>query len=672
MRRILVTSALPYANGAIHLGHLFEHVQTDIWVRFQRMMGNECIYVCADDAHGTATMLLAEQEGETPEALIERLRGEHEDDFRRFHISHDNYHSTHSPENEHYSSLIYGRLAERGYTFTREVEQLYDPERGLFLADRHVRGTCPRCGAADQPGDNCDVCGATYDAVDLGDPRSVLSDAKPELRRSEHFFVDLDRFTPFLREWTASGAIGPEVTNKLAEWLDGGLKAWDISRDEPYFGFHIPGAPGKYFYVWMDAPVGYMASFRNLCDRTEGLDFEDFWHVDGDAEVHHFIGKDIVNFHCLFWPAVLSQSDFRVPTRVHVHGFITVDGARMSKSRGTFINASTYLDHLDPEYLRYYFATKMAANTDDMDINLDDFVQRVNSDLVGKVVNIASRCAGFIGKSFGGALTERIHDEALWRDVSDARHGLAELFERGDVGRAVREITALADRANRHIAAHEPWKAVRDPGRRDEAHEVCSLGINVFRALAVYLKPILPAMAERAEAFLKVAPLTWEDAAEPLREHRIDTFQPLFQRMDRKALNRVVDATRAEAPEEPGPEGDGDGEARDSGTISLEEFLKVDLRVARIAAAAPVDGADRLLQLTLDLGDHQRCVFAGIKSAYEADDLVGRHAVVVANLAPRKMRFGTSEGMVLAAGPGGADIFLLSPDEGAKPGMAIR
>ena len=670
MRRILVTSALPYANGAIHLGHLFEHVQTDIWVRFQRMMGNECIYVCADDAHGTATMLLAEREGVTPEALIERLRGEHEADFERFHISHDNYHSTHSPENERYSSLIYTRLAERGFTFTREVEQLYDPERGLFLADRHVRGTCPRCGAADQPGDNCDVCGATYDAVDLGDPRSVLSDATPELRRSEHHFVDLAKFASFLREWTASDAIAPEVTNKLAEWLDGGLKAWDISRDEPYFGFPIPGAPGKFFYVWMDAPVGYMASFANLCDRSEGLDFADFWRTDSDAEVHHFIGKDIVNFHCLFWPAVLSQSDFRTPTRVHVHGFITVDGARMSKSRGTFINAATYLDHLDPEYLRYYFATKMAANTDDMDINLDDFVQRVNSDLVGKVVNIASRCAGFIGKSFGGALTEGIHEEGLWREVSDARHGLAELFERGDVGRAVREITALADRANRYIAEHEPWKAVRDPKRRDEAHAVCSLGINVFRALAVYLKPILPAMAERAESFLGVEPLAWEDAAEPLRGHAINAFEPLFQRMDRKALNRVIEATRAEVQEEAVLEGGGD-EAK-SGLITIDEFLKVDLRVARITAAAPVEGADKLLELTLDVGDHQRRVFSGIKSAYDAADLVGRHTVVVANLAPRKMRFGTSEGMVLAAGEGDKEIFLLAPDKGAKPGMTVR
>ena len=671
MRRILVTSALPYANGAIHLGHLFEHVQTDIWVRFQRMMGNECIYVCADDAHGTATMLLAEREGVTPEALIERLRGEHEADFQGFHISHDNYHSTHSPENEHYSSLIYTRLAERGYTFTREVEQLYDPERGLFLADRHVRGTCPRCGAADQPGDNCDECGATYDAVDLVDPRSALSDATPELRRSEHHFVDLARFESFLREWTAGDAIQPEVTNKLAEWLDGGLKAWDISRDEPYFGFPIPGAPGKFFYVWMDAPVGYMASFANLCDRTEGLDFDDFWRPDSDAEVHHVIGKDIVNFHCLFWPAVLSQSGYRTPTRVHVHGFITVDGARMSKSRGTFINAATYLDHLDPEYLRYYFATKMAANTDDMDINLDDFVQRVNSDLVGKVVNIASRCAGFIGKSFGGTLTERVHDEALWREVSDARHGIAELFERGDVGRAVREITALADRTNRHIAAHEPWKAVRDPERQDEAHEVCSLGINVFRALTVYLKPILPAMAERAESFLGVASLSWEDAAEPLCGHGINAFQPLFERMDRKALARVVEATRGEAEGKQAPSSDADT-ASDSDTISIDEFLKVDLRVARIAAAAEVEGADRLLELTLDLGDHQRRVFSGIKSAYDAADLVGRNTVVVANLAPRKMRFGTSEGMVLAAGEGGTDIFLLAPDPGAKPGMIVR
>ena len=663
MRRILVTSALPYANGAIHLGHLFEHIQTDIWVRFQRMRGNQCVYVCADDAHGTATMLLAEREGARPEVLIDRLRDEHAEDFRRFHISHDNYYSTHSPENEGFARLIYTRLRDGGYTFTADVEQLFDAERGLFLADRQIRGSCPRCGAADQPGDNCDECGATYDAIELGEPRSALSDAKPELRQSQHYFVDLPQFGEFLKRWTASDAVQPEVANKLAEWLQGGLRAWDISRDAPYFGFPIPDAEGKFFYVWMDAPIGYMASFKNLCERIDGLDFDDFWKSDSDAEVHHFVGKDIVNFHCLFWPAVLAHAGFRTPTRVHVHGFLTVDGERMSKSRGTFINASTYLAHLDPEYLRYYFATKISARVNDVDINLDDFVQRVNADLIGKVVNIASRCAGFVGKYFGGKLSATVHDEELWNAVSNARNDLAELYERGDVGRAVREITALADRANRYIAECEPWKHVGDAERREDVHGACSLGINVFRALAIYLKPILPALAEKAEAFLQVQPLCWDDAAAPLREHEIARYKALATRIDKKAVAKVVQATVAEAAPP--------AAADDAATIGMDDFLKVDLRIARVVAAEQVAGADKLLALTLDVGDRQRRVFSGIKSAYAPQDLIGRLTVVVANLAPRKMRFGVSEGMVLAAGPGDKDIFLLAPDEGAKPGMQV-
>ena len=662
MRRILVTSALPNANGAIHLGHLLEHIQTDIWVRFQRMMGNECIYVCADDTHGTATMLAAEREGVSPEVLIERLRAEHATDFQGFHVNHDNYYSTHSPENEHYTSLIYNRLRERGYTFTADVAQLYDPERKLFLADRYLKGNCPRCNADDQYGDNCQECGATYDATELVNPRSMLSDAEPQLRNSTHYFVDLPQFAEFLKSWTATDAVQPEVTNKLAEWLDGGLKAWDVSRDAPYFGFPIPNAEGKYFYVWIDAPVGYMASFRDLCERTEGLEFDDFWSKESDAEVHHFIGKDIINFHCLFWPAVLSGAGFRTPTRVHTHGFLSVDGRQMSKSRGTFINAKTYLDLLDPEHLRYYFATKLAANTDDMDLNLDDFVQRVNADLVGKVVNIASRCAGFIGKNFAAKLAGSVHNAELWQEVSGRGEELAELYERGDVGRAVRRITALADLANRYIAEHEPWKHVKNPDRRDEVHGVCSLGINVFRALTIYLKPILPAMAEQAEAFLRVEPFAWKDAEQPLLNHEINRFKALFTRIDKKAVDKVIAATQAEAATEASAADD---------AISIEDFQKIDLRVARITEAKLVDGADKLLDLTLDVGDHHRRVFSGIRSAYEPGGLVGRLVVVVANLAPRTMRFGVSEGMVLAAGPGGSDIFMVAPDTGAEPGMQV-
>ena len=668
MRRILVTSALPYANGAIHLGHLFEHIQTDIWVRFQRMRGNQCVYVCADDAHGTATMLLAEQEGVSTEALIDRLRAEHAEDFQRFHISHDNYHSTHSPENERYLRLIYTGLREGGFTFTAEVEQFFDPERGLFLADRQIRGICPRCGAKDQPGDNCDVCGATYDATELGEPRSVLSDAVPELRKSQHFFVDLPQFNEFLRNWTTSGPLQTEVANKLAEWLESGLQAWDISRDAPYFGFPIPDAEGKFFYVWMDAPIGYMASFKNLCESADGLDFDDFWQPESSAEVHHFVGKDIVNFHCLFWPAVLAHSGFRTPTRVHVHGFLTVNGERMSKSRGTFINAKTYLAHLDPEYLRYYFGTKISDRINDVDINLDDFVLRVNSDLIGKVVNIASRCAGFIGKSFDGKLSATVQNEDLWNAVAAAGDELAELYERGEVGRAVREITALADRANRYIAEMEPWKHIGDPERRDEVHGVCSLGINIFKALAVYLKPILPAFAERTESFLQVPPLSWEDAGTPLRDHAIARYKALATRIDKKKVAKMVQATAAEAEPKPASATD---ESEQAAEIGIDDFGKVDLRVARVLKAEQVEGADKLLALTLDVGDEQRQVFAGIRSAYDPDDLIGRLTVIVANLAPRKMRFGVSEGMVLAAGPGGSDIFLLAPDAGAEPGMKV-
>ena len=666
-RRILVTSALPNANGSIHLGHLLEHIQTDIWVRFQRLYGNDCIYVCADDAHGTATMLKAEQEGTTPEALIDGIRAEHERDFAGFVISHDNYYSTHSDENRHYSELIYERLREKGHIFTEEVQQLYDPEKRLFLADRYVKGTCPKCGAGDQYGDNCESCSATYDATDLGEPRSLLSGAVPVLKSSLHYFFDLPRYGDFLKSWTRSGTLQPEVANKLAEWLDSGLKAWDISRDGPYFGFRVPDTEDKYFYVWMDAPIGYMASFRNYCDR-EGLDFDDFWDADSGHEVHHFIGKDIVNFHCLFWPAVLSGSGFRTPTRVHTHGFITVNGTKMSKSRGTFIKASTYLEHLDPEYLRYYFAAKLSPNTDDMDINLEDFVQRVNSDLVGKIVNIASRCAGFLHRHFDSTLSSTLHDEALWNEVAGARAALAERFEAGDTNRAVREIAALADRANRYIDGHAPWQLVKQPGQEALVHGVCSLGVNLFRALVVYLKPILPRLAEQSEAFLNVAPLTWEDAGRPLLEHRIEKFRPLLQRIDKKAVNRMVEASRED--DAPTPQADEDG--RDRNTISIDDFAKVDLRVARIVAAREVEGADKLVRLTLDVGDHRREVFAGIRQAYDPERLVGRHAVVVANLAPRKMRFGMSEGMVLAAGPGGQDIFLLSPDEGAVPGMEVR
>lgn len=671
-RRILVTSALPYANGPIHLGHLLEEILTDIWVRFQRLRGNQCIYVCADDSHGTATMLLAEQQGVDAETLIETLRQEHVRDFQAFNISHDNYHSTHSEENRELAELIFNRLNDRGLIFTREVEQLFDPERKLFLADRFVKGECPRCGDTDQYGDNCDNCGATYDATELKNPYSALSGATPELRSSEHYFFDLPQYTDMLKAWTASSAVQPEVQNKLAEWLDTGLKPWDISRDAPYFGFVIPGTQDKYFYVWMDAPIGYMASFRNLTDRRNDLSFDDFW-LDNDTELHHFIGKDIVNFHTLFWPAVLDGAGFRKPTRVHTHGFITVSGTKMSKSRGTFIEASTYLKHLNPEYLRYYYATKLNGTVDDIDINLDDFVQRVNSDLVGKVVNIASRCAGFISKHFDGQLAQSLHNPDLQAQFSASQDNIAQLFEAADTSKAVREITALADLANQYIAQHAPWAMIKEEGKRNEVQAVCSQGINLFRLLVIYLKPILPTMAADAEAFLNVEPLTWADLNEPLLDHQVAPFKPLFTRMEKSAVAKLVEPTADTPPSVDSPPAD--TPAQDSGDakhISIDEFSKIELRVAKILDAQPVDGADKLLRLTLDVGDHQRQVLSGIKAAYAAADLPGRLCIVVANLAPREMRFGTSEGMVLAAGPGGEEIFLLSPDAGATPGMIVR
>jgi methionyl-tRNA synthetase len=679
-RRILVTSALPYANGQIHLGHLLEHIQTDIWVRFQRMRGNQVIYVCADDTHGTATMLRAENEGVTPEVLIERLRADHIRDFEGFLISHDNYYSTHSPENQARSELIYNRAKAGGHIFTEQVQQLYDPVKALFLADRFVKGTCPKCGAPDQYGDNCENCGATYAATDLGEPRSVLSGTPPQLRSSEHYFFDLAAFTNVIRAWLPNGT-QPEVANKLKEWLDAGLKAWDISRDAPYFGFRIPGTDDKYFYVWLDAPIGYMASFENWLKNHNDFTFDEFWNAAAHTEVHHFIGKDIINFHCLFWPALLTAANYRTPTRVHVHGFVTVDGTKMSKSRGTFVDGSTYLQFLRPEYLRYYYAAKLNGSVDDIDINLDDFVQRVNSDLVGKLVNIASRCAGFITKQFAGHLANELAEPELHAEFAAASERIAACFEVDDTAKAVREIMALADKANQYVATAAPWTLAKDPARREDVQRICTQGLNLFRQLLVWVRPILPRIAAEAEAFLNVSPLTWADAATPLLGSRINPYVPLLTRLERPTIDAMIDASRVPV------EGEGASANTTASTaaakktgepavtaapvISIDEFQKVSLKVAKVLAAKAVEGADKLLELRLDVGDHQRTVFSGIKSAYNPDVLVGRLVVVVANLAPRKMRFGTSEGMVLAAGPGGGDIFLIAPDSGAVPGMDV-
>jgi methionyl-tRNA synthetase len=679
-RRILVTSALPYANGPIHIGHLVEYIQTDIWARFQKMRGNDCFFVCADDAHGTPIMLRARQEGITPEDLIARVAEEHQADFADFRVGFDNYHSTHSPENRHFSALIYERNRDKGHIAKRTITQAYDPKEKMFLPDRFIKGECPKCGAADQYGDNCEVCGASYSPAELKNAYSAVSGAKPEDRESDHYFFRLADFEDMLREWTGGGGLQKEVSNKLGEWFEAGLQEWDISRDAPYFGFEIPDHPGKFFYVWLDAPIGYMASFRNLCDRTEGLEFDAFWAPNSTAEVYHFIGKDIIYFHALFWPAMLHGADFRTPTAVFSHGFLTVDGQKMSKSRGTFIKARTYLQHLNPEYLRYYFAAKLGPGVEDIDLNLEDFALRVNSDLVGKVVNIASRCAGFITKRFSGALSDVLSEPALFSEFVTAGESIADAYEKRELSRAVRETMALADRANQWIDEKAPWVVAREEGREQDLQDICSLGINLFRVIIGYLRPILPGTAEAAEGFLRVPPLTWDVLAEPLTNHEIAKFKPLMTRVDPKQIEAMLAASKADLetrdvkktkPHEIATEGHLTKDPI-ADIIEFGDFAKLDLRIARIVEAGLVEGADKLLALKLDLGGETRNVFAGIRAAYHPKDLEGRLTVLVANLAPRKMRFGVSEGMVLAAGPGGKDIFLLSPDEGAEPGMRVK
>ncbi|PYB79102.1 MULTISPECIES: methionine--tRNA ligase [Pseudomonas] len=676
-RQILVTSALPYANGSIHLGHMLEYIQTDMWVRFQKLRGNQCIYVCADDAHGSAIMLRAEKEGITPEQLIANVQAEHSADFADFLVDFDNYHSTHSEENRELSSLIYTRLRDAGHIATRSVTQYFDPEKGMFLADRFIKGTCPKCAAEDQYGDNCEKCGATYAPTELKNPKSAISGATPVLRDSQHFFFKLPDFQAMLQQWTRSGTLQDAVANKLAEWLDAGLQEWDISRDAPYFGFEIPGEPGKYFYVWLDAPIGYMASFKNLCARRPELDFDAFWKEDSTAELYHFIGKDIVNFHALFWPAMLEGAGLRKPTAVNVHGYLTVNGAKMSKSRGTFIKARTYLDHLQPEYLRYYYAAKLGRGVDDLDLNLEDFVQKVNSDLVGKVVNIASRCAGFIHKGNDGVMVAGDAAPELTEAFLAAAPSIAEAYEARDFGRAMREIMALADRANAWIADKAPWSLAKQEGKQDEVQAICAQGVNLFRQLVIYLKPVLPVLAADAEAFLNVAPLTWNDHQSRLENHQLKPFKALMSRIEPAKVEAMIAASKEDllaAEANTAPAGNGEL-AKDplSAEIEFDTFAAVDLRVALIVKAEAVPGADKLLQLTLDIGDERRNVFSGIKSAYpDPSQLEGRLTMMVANLKPRKMRFGVSEGMVMAAGPGGEEIYLLSPDSGAKPGQRIK
>lgn len=670
-RKILVTSALPYANGSIHLGHLVEYIQTDIWVRFQKMRGHECYYVCADDAHGTPIMLRAHNEGITPEQLIAEVSKEHQADFADFAIGFDNYHSTHSEENRQLSNQIYLANRAAGHIESRIISQAYDPVKEMFLPDRFIRGECPKCDAADQYGDSCEVCGSTYDPTELKNPVSAVSGATPITKESEHYFFKLGNFESLLREWIQGDHLQAEVGRKLNEWFDSGLQDWDISRDAPYFGFEIPDAPNKFFYVWLDAPIGYLASFKNYCDRS-GVDFDEFMRADSPTEMVHFIGKDIIYFHALFWPAMLKGAGFRLPNRIYAHGFLTVDGKKMSKSRGTFIKARTYLNHLNPEYLRYYFAAKLNNTIEDIDLNLEDFQNRINADLVGKVVNIASRCAGFINKRFAGQLSSSLADETLFKQFTDQTESIAKRYDQREFAQAMRDIMALADKANQYIDEQKPWVLAKEEGKDAEVQAVCSMGINLFRLLIAYLKPVLPRTAEQAEAFLNIAPLQWADLATPLLGHTIAAFKPLMTRVEQEKIDAIIEESKENMTATVAPAQAATNIEPVAEEIQFDDFAKIDLRIAKIVNAEHVEGADKLLKLTLDIGLDNRQVFAGIKSAYAPEDLIGKLTVMVANLAPRKMRFGLSEGMVLAAGPGGKDLFILNPDAGALPGMRVK
>ncbi|MCL1077353.1 methionine--tRNA ligase [Parashewanella spongiae] len=673
-RKILLTYALPYANGSIHLGHMLGFIKTDIWSRYQKLRGNECHFVCADDAHGTPIMLSAQKMGISPEEMIADVQKEHEQDFSDFGIDFDNYHTTHSEENRELASSIYLKLKENGHIKVKTISQLFDPDKSMFLPDRFVKGTCPKCKSDDQYGDNCDACGATYSPTELINPKSAVSGATPIMKDSEHYFFDLPAFEGMLKEWVHSGSLQSEMANKLNEWFGQGLQQWDISRDDPYFGFEIPEAPGKYFYVWLDAPIGYMGSFKNLCDKRDDLNFDEFWDKDSKAEVYHFIGKDIMYFHSLFWPALLDGSGYRQPTNVYTHGFVTVNGSKMSKSKGTFIKARTYLEHLQPEYLRYYYAAKLSSRIDDLDLNLEDFAQRVNSDLVGKLVNLASRTAGFIKKRFDGKLAT-ISDMSLITQALEKKDTIAECYEGREFGKGMREIMALADVANAYVAEQAPWQLVKDDEKLPQAHQVCSIALNMFRILATYLKPVLPKLASDVEAFMNTE-LLWSNLDADFSQHEINAFKPMMQRVDMDKVEAMVANSKEnlEATQEPEAAKTTSPLDHDpiSETINFDDFAKLDLRIARIAKAEHVEKANKLLKLQLDLGGETKQVFAGIKSAYAPEALEGKLTVMVANLEPRKMRFGMSEGMVLAAGPGGKDLWILEPHDGAQPGMRVK
>ncbi len=672
-RKLFITSALPYANGALHLGHMLEHTQSDIWARVNRAMGRQVRYLCAEDSHGAPIMLRAEKEGVSPEEFVAGTRKEHWEVLQGFNISYDHYHTTHSPENEFMVQRIYNKLKENGHIDTKVVEQLFDPEKKMFLADRFIKGECPKCHEPDQYGDNCEHCAATYNATEVINPRSTISGATPIIKESLHYFVNLKNFEEMLKDWMNQGALQDQVINKLKEWFEMGLQSWDISRDAPYFGFKIPDTEDKYFYVWLDAPVGYLGCLKYVCEQN-GEDLEDWIAPDANTQMVHFVGKDILYFHSLFWPAMLHGSGIKVPDSVYVHGFVTVNGAKMSKSRGTFINASTYLKHFKPDYLRYYYAAKLSDKIVDLDLNLEDFVTKVNSDLVGKIVNIASRCAGFIKKKFDGKLSAELHNPDLYQSFIDSSQEISDLFLARKYSKAIKIIMTLADSANQYISDMEPWQAIKDDSKQTEVHQVCSTGINLFRVLITWLSPVVTDTATKASEFLNTDVNDWAAIGSPLLNHKINKFKPLITRIEmasveamiedsKEDLMAIVDETPITGPLADDPISD---------EINFDDFAKIDLRIAKIVDAQHVKGADKLLQLTLDLGGLSKNVFAGIKSAYQPEDLIGKHTVMVANLAPRKMRFGLSEGMVLAAGPGGEDLYILEPNKGAKPGMRVK
>ncbi|MGZ8983335.1 MAG: methionine--tRNA ligase [Methylotenera sp.] len=678
VKKILVTSALPYANGSIHLGHLVEYIQSDIWVRFQKMHGHTVHYVCADDTHGTPIMLRAEKEGITPEALIANVHKEHSADFAEFLVDFDNYYSTNAPENKELSQSIYKKLKAAGKIATKTIEQFYDPIKNMFLPDRFIKGECPKCHAKDQYGDSCEVCGATYNPTELINAYSAVSGAAPIRKETEHFFFKLSECEVFLKDWTRSGTLQGEAANKMGEWFESGLNDWDISRDAPYFGFEIPDAPGKYFYVWLDAPIGYMASFKKLCSDT-GLDFDEYWKQDSTTELYHFIGKDILYFHALFWPATLEYSGYRKPTKIFSHGFLTVNGEKMSKSRGTFITARSYLDHIkNPEYLRYYYAAKLNSTMEDIDLNLEDFVARVNSDLVGKYINIASRTAGFINKRFEGKLQPSA-DNTVVAEIKLAANTIAAAYEAREYGKALREIMHLADIANGYVAEKAPWVMAKQEGQDAALQQVCSDALEMFRLLTLYLKPVLPKLAFEIEHFLNISPLTWQSVEASLsNDQSINAYEHLIIRIDPKLIEAMTEANKENltaivAPVAAQVAASATSALPEAEYISIDDFTKVDLRIARIVNAEHVEGAEKLLKLLLDIGeDRPRQVFAGIKSAYDPAALVGRLTVMVANLAPRKMKFGMSEGMVLAASDERGGPFILSPDVGAQLGMRVK